>query len=407
MSMNDQTDVELEGDDEITTPKGQVIPLPNTLAVRRRADMEMAVDIAHRYPRHLPTVVKELRAMVLANEAWAKTCIYALPRAGKPIVGPSVGLADAVASVHKNSYDDADVLEIDTRNKVVRCKGYFIDLETNRWTFSAVSRRISDKQGRLYTDDMIGITTQACLQIARRNAIFRGVKRLIWYPIFQEALIKVRGTEQTLPERRDEIIALFATHGVDPKRIAAALGVQKRDEITIDHLVILTSMFEELKEGLTTAEEMFDPRKMTGWVPDVGASPLSDDEEGEAPGAGAASPAAKPEKPQAPAKRARKARVAPEPAPAQGQPAQATAPAASAASPGGTQAPANPPGHPEAYLDYARAWLQTEPTGFAVEQRWKQERSMRNQLGMTSEMRAPLEAEMKARIAALNQSGGK
>jgi len=50
------------------------------------------------------------------------------------------------------------------------------------------------------------------------------------------------------------------------------------------------------------------------------------------------------------------------------------------------------------YLAYARRWIKAEPDKVALGQRWAQERRMRNDLGLTSEDREPLEALMQKRL---------
>ena len=50
------------------------------------------------------------------------------------------------------------------------------------------------------------------------------------------------------------------------------------------------------------------------------------------------------------------------------------------------------------YLAYARRWIKAEPDKVALGQRWAGERKMRNDLGLTSEDREPLEALMQKRL---------
>jgi hypothetical protein len=59
------------------------------------------------------------------------------------------------------------------------------------------------------------------------------------------------------------------------------------------------------------------------------------------------------------------------------------------------------PKTPEEYIVYARAWLQTATSADGIEARWRAERTMRNAVGLTEEMRAPLEVQKKARMVEL------
>lgn len=412
-------------------PKQQIIgPTDSlsdpTLAVDlARVEIDQAIATAHRFARKLDVVVQQITEMALYDEASSKACIYALPRAGKPIVGPSVSFANILATAWGNCHDGARWVRTDRQEKVVVCEGIFYDLQTNRRTVAPSTRRISTSKGFLYNDDMIAVTAMAGCSIARRNAILNGVPRPIWRPIYERALIVVRGTEATLPERRDELIKLFASFGVDPKRIAAALGVTKKDEVTLDHMVILQGMFEQLRNGDVTAEEMFDPRRMTGMGFDTVENPLGDEDEetgvaenrqtpgGAAPGGQAAgqqvdSHPATPAGP-APTTQIGASQKAAGASPAEAKPSAAP-PAASAqqaaAGPANTApAKAEPvpttPKNEAEYIAFAKAWLKTETTGAAIEDRWRSERKLRNACGLTEETRAPLESEKKAKVAEL------
>jgi hypothetical protein len=405
--MNEQTNGG-EQEHEGRAPNQLIVPdasFRSTGVAIRQVDRAMAVETAFRRPRNIKSVIQKMRAIVFYDDASARACIYALPRAKKAIVGPGVNFADALSGSYGNCRDEPDHPEVDRKNKLVRCKALFIDLESNRETWATATRRIVDSKGMLYSDDMIAVTSQACAQIARRNAILHGVPRPIWHPLYEELLMKLRGVEATFPERRDELIALFATHGVDPKRIASALHVKTRDEITLDHMVVLQGMFEMLRSGEISAEEMFDPRRMAGWTPDIDRNPL-DDEEPEsgagqtAPsGEGHASPAASepaPEpKPEAkteakeePAKATKKPKPAPKPKP-EPQPE----PPPKAATP--------PPTTVEEYLTYARAWIDQAASVAEINARWKAEIPLRNSVNLTAELREPLEARKKERLQEL------
>lgn len=63
------------------------------------------------------------------------------------------------------------------------------------------------------------------------------------------------------------------------------------------------------------------------------------------------------------------------------------------------------PRNPDEYLTYARDWIFRELDADAIEQRWAQERKLRNGCGVTSEDREPLEADKNARVAELRGKG--
>jgi hypothetical protein len=249
-----------------------------TLAVNlARVDLDQAIATAHRFPRNLDVIVRKIEQMALYDEAAAERCIYMLPRAGKSIVGPSVGFANILATAWGNCRDGGRWVRTDRTEKIVVCEGAFFDLETNRQTIAPAIRRIVGSNGQLYSPDMITVTAQAGASIGRRNAILNGVPRPLWHPTYEKALVVVRGTEATLGERRAKLVAAFAGFGIEAKRVFMALGVREEKEITLDHIVMLRGMFEALKDGTATPEEMFDPRRMTGAEFDKVENPMADE----------------------------------------------------------------------------------------------------------------------------------
>lgn len=239
------------------------------------ADQTLAVDLAqieinqmiataHRFPRDIRTALKKATSMVLFDEASAENSIYALPRGGKPILGPSIGLANSLAASWGNCWDYSNHIGVDRRDKMVIAQGVFVDWETNRTTKQNVTRRISDRNGRLFNDDMIMVTSQAAQQIARRNAILNAIPRPLWFPIYEKALFVVRGSEATLPEKREKAIRSLAQFGIEPAKIFLYLQVKDANEIGIEHLPTLRAMYTQLRDGSITVEEMFDPRHMLG-----------------------------------------------------------------------------------------------------------------------------------------------
>ena len=240
-------------------------------------DLNQAIATAHKFPRQLDVVLRKVEQMALYDEAAAERCIYMLPRAGKAIVGPSIGFAHILASAWGNCRDRGEWLRTDRQEKVVVCEGIFMDLETNRTTYAPAVRRIVDSRSQLYSQDMITVTAQAGASIGRRNAILNAVPQTLWRGIYEKALVVVRGTMETLGERRGKLVAAFAGFGIEAKRVFQALGVKGESEITLDHIVMLRGMFEALRDGNVTPEEMFNPRAMINAQFDTVHNPLGGD----------------------------------------------------------------------------------------------------------------------------------
>lgn len=290
--------------------QGPINPLQEqSLAVDlAAAEIDSQILTAHKYPRSLDTVIKKISTMACYNEQAAENCVYALPRGGKPIIGASIGFANIVAQSWGNCRVGARHTYTDRKEKVVEAQGVFHDLESNSATSLSVQRRISGRDGRIYNDDMIAVTGNAAASIARRNAILNAVPRALWFPIWENALAIVRGTSETFAERKDKALKAFAQFGVKPEQIFMFLGLKGEADLTIEHIPTLRGMYQQLRDGTITVEEMFDPRKMTGMGFEQVVNPLADvddgegdGEEGEPPGGGEpAKPAAAQQAKQAP-----------------------------------------------------------------------------------------------------------
>lgn len=210
--------------------------------------------------------------------------MYALPRGGKPIVGPSIRLAEIIAGQWGNNRVAARVVDVNRTEKYVEAEGVFHDLETNSATKALVRRRIVDKYGKLYNDDMIVVTGNAACSVARRNAILAGVPKAVWRRAYEAAEQAVKGEIKTLAERRGAMFKAFAAFGIKPEQIFALLEVEGEEDINLDHIPVLIGMHQGLKSGELTVEQLFDARKV-GSTHRVVSDPLSDkapDEAGKA-----------------------------------------------------------------------------------------------------------------------------
>jgi hypothetical protein len=182
------------------------------LAVISKAEIDVQIATAHRFPRSVKAFRDEALAMVTLTEAIAEECIYALPRDGKTIEGPSARFAEVIISAWGNSRSGARV--VDDSGEFVTAQGVFHDLQKNVAITYEVKRRITDKRGRRYNPDMIGVTANAACSIALRNAILKGVPKAFWSDIYEAARKTIMGDFQTLANRRAAALNAFQKFGV-------------------------------------------------------------------------------------------------------------------------------------------------------------------------------------------------
>lgn len=250
------------------------------VSLLNRSEIDQQIATAHRFPRSVKRFRDEAMAMVTLNESVAGQCIYALPRDGKTIEGPSARFAEVIASAWGNSRAGARV--IDDRGDFVVAQGVFHDLERNVAITYEVQRRITDKQGRRFKTDMIGVTANAACSIALRNAILKGVPKAFWDDMYAEARKVVMGDVKTLANRRADAVALFQRFGVTVEQLCAKLEVAGVEDISLEHLVTLRGLVTAIKEGDTTVEEAFGAatpkqtarEEIKAWADDAFASQL-------------------------------------------------------------------------------------------------------------------------------------
>ena len=271
--MNEVATIERESEiTEIATDLALTEPMGVSLA---RAEIDSQIATARKYPRSITRASKNIRDLVTLDKDAAAECMYALPRDGKPIQGPSIRLAEIIIQCWCNARCDARVIGVDRIEKVVIAEGIYHDLETNVASRATVRRSIAGRNGQIFSADMITVTGNAACSIAKRNAILAGVPKTVWNRAYLDAREVVAGTIKTLAVSRDNAIAAFANFGVKPEQIFPAIGVAGLEEITLDHIPLLRGMFSAIKNGEATVEEVFNPRKAPSTHEKV-ANPLAD-----------------------------------------------------------------------------------------------------------------------------------
>lgn len=236
----------------------EVQPVSVTEA-QQRAEIDIQVNTAKRFPRHVKRAIDNCIALVTSNKEFAEECIYSLPRGGKKIEGASVHLARLIASEYKNLTIAARI--IDVGEKEVTAQGVAIDLENNYRSSTETRRRIVDKNGQRYNDDMIIMTCNAAMAIAVRNAIYNVIPSHVVKPIYNSArkvLLGDMSTEQKRIKRRKEVLDGFLnTYNVTEDEILKMLELETVNQINEDHLVTLIGLAQAIKDGDTTVVEAF------------------------------------------------------------------------------------------------------------------------------------------------------
>ena len=234
----------------------EVKEIAPTLPMTAGGTVDVQVSTAKKFPRSITAFIRRATEMATLTPEIAASCVYALPRGGKTIEGPSARLAEIVASAYGNLRVQAGATDND--DHFITARGEAWDVESNVAIGFEVKRRITNKRGETFDDDMITVTGNAAASIALRNAVFKAVPSSFWRPIYQKCRQVVAGDAKTFGARRDEMLKAFMVAGVTHEQLCAGIGLKGIADITLDHMVTLTGILNAIKDGETTIEEAFD-----------------------------------------------------------------------------------------------------------------------------------------------------
>jgi len=229
--------------------------MPPDLAIVNSAEVNMQVATAKRYPRSIKLFREKARAMALLDEGTAASCFYVLPRGGRTIEGPSARLAEIVANAWGNLRVGAQTTGEDEH--FVYGQAIAWDLEANVAIQFQTRRRITDKDGRRYNDDMIVNSANAACSIALRNAIFKVVPMAYVRPIYEEARRLAVGDIKSLASKRGAMLDYFSKLGIDKERILARLEKPGVEDIDLDDLATLKGVATGVQEGTIDLDAAF------------------------------------------------------------------------------------------------------------------------------------------------------
>lgn len=228
-----------------------------------RSEIDIQIATAKKYPRDVQQSINRVRALALQDEDTAQECFYSLRRSGQDgnsnvVEGPSVRFAEIVAASWGNLRVASQVVSND--GKFITARGVCLDLETNVAVSSEVQRRITNKYGKTFSEDMQVVTGNAAAAIAFRNAVFKVVPKAVTAAVLKDIKDAAIGKAMDVENASQKMFAYFAKIGVTEPMILTYFGLSSRDEITAEMIVELRGACTAIKEGTSTAREMFiDP----------------------------------------------------------------------------------------------------------------------------------------------------
>ncbi len=235
----------------------------SALEAQDRALLDRQIATAKQFPRNIHKCRENIIAIASMDEDTAKSCGYSLPRGGKNISGPSVHLAKIVAQQYGNIRIDTKIINIDKTH--VTGQSTCLDLENNVGIRVEVKRKITDRDGRRFNEDMITVTGNAAASIALRNAVYSVVPKPMIEAGYKAAQSKIIGdvSDETklIAKRKQVLDQMTKAYGITEKDVLNVLGLRETTQIKAEQIQQLIGLGQAIKDGDTTIDETFFPHK--------------------------------------------------------------------------------------------------------------------------------------------------
>ncbi len=226
-----------------------------------RVEIDMAISTAKRYPRSISKFVADVRSMATIDEETAAGCFYSLRRSNKTIKGPSVRLAEIAVSAFGNIRAGSRIMGETPDGKFIKAQGVCHDLEKNVYVSMDSQRRITDKNGRKYKDDMIAVTANAAAAVGFRNAVFKVIPKSLIESAYKECIRIATGDAKTLTEKRESIFAKLMDLNplITKEKILRNIGKRKIKDVDLEDVAHLIGVGTAIRDGVSKIDDEFPP----------------------------------------------------------------------------------------------------------------------------------------------------
>lgn len=223
------------------------------------SEIDIQVSTAKQYPRSIPDVLNKISTYATMDVETAADCFYVLRRNGSngsnTVEGLSVRMAEIIAGAWGNLRVQTRIIGND--GKTITAQGICHDLETNVAVSVEVKRRITDKYGKTYSEDMQVVTGNAASAIAFRNAVLKVVPKAVTKRVIEGVKQVALGQSLDLETSRQKMLEYFGKLGVTKEMILDYLNLKKVEEIDKESVFELRATANAIKEGTTTVQETF------------------------------------------------------------------------------------------------------------------------------------------------------
>lgn len=237
-----------------------IVQQAEALEALNRSEVDMQIATAKRYPRDVDKFLREVEKLASMDKEVAADCFYVLRRdsggGDKSIIeGLSVRMAEIIAGAWGNLRCASRIIGND--GKTITAQAVCIDLERNIAISKEVKRRITNKYGKTFSEDMQIVTGNAAAAIAFRNAVLAVVPKAITKKVIDNVKKVALGSALDLETSRKNIVDYFAKLGVTKEQIAFYLGIDNIKDLTQELILELRATANAINEGTTSVDEAF------------------------------------------------------------------------------------------------------------------------------------------------------
>lgn len=229
------------------------------LSAINRAEVDIQVATAKQYPRDIHRALNTIKTIATLDPETAEDCFYVLKRGrGNDqtlIEGVSVRLAEIIAGAWGNMRVQTRIVGNDGRK--ITAQAVCHDLESNLAVCIEVHRRITDRNGNTYGEDMQVMTGNAASAIAFRNAVLKVVPKAVTKKVINDIKQVAMGQALSVETSRQRMIDYFAKLGVSQAEVLSYLEVKNVGDIDAEMIFQLRGLANALKEGTTTIQDTF------------------------------------------------------------------------------------------------------------------------------------------------------
>lgn len=225
---------------------------------RAIAEVQASFVIAKKFPRNefgaLAKIMDTCKRPFLAEKA-----LYAYPKGGTLVTGPSIRLAEAIAQAWTNIDYGFNEISQQAGISVIEC--YAVDKENNsckRITFQVPHTR-DTKQGKKKITDAREIYEICANQASRRirNCILALVPGDVQEAAVDQIKKTLEGGITSVQDAIKKMVLAFDELGVKAEHIEKRLG-HKLDATIASEIVTLKGIYRSIRDGFASREQFFD-----------------------------------------------------------------------------------------------------------------------------------------------------